>query len=57
MVQIDMGCIEYHVDLIKMVLKESGLSREQFYCSTRQTAKRIGMCCEPAESLLNWVIA
>jgi predicted RNA binding protein YcfA (HicA-like mRNA interferase family) len=42
-VQVDMGCAEYGKDLIPMVLKETGLSRDEFYSSTKNTAKKINI--------------
>jgi predicted RNA binding protein YcfA (HicA-like mRNA interferase family) len=42
-VQVDMGCPEYGKDLIPMVLKETGLSRDEFYSSTKSTAKKINI--------------
>jgi predicted RNA binding protein YcfA (HicA-like mRNA interferase family) len=53
-VQVDMGCSSYGDVLIPAVLKESHLTRDQFYCSTKSTARKINKCCEEREKLLNW---
>jgi predicted RNA binding protein YcfA (HicA-like mRNA interferase family) len=43
--QVDMGCREYNENLIPMLLKETGLTREEFYGSTKKTAKMINVEC------------
>lgn len=53
-VQIDTGCPEYDHKLIKMVLKESGLTREEFYRSTKIAAKKINKKHAQKTELLNW---
>jgi len=42
-VQVDMGCPLYGPDLMPMVLGESKLSRDDFYASTKSTAKKINI--------------
>lgn len=41
--QVDMGCPSYNSELIKLLLSETGLSREEFYGSTKSTAKKINI--------------
>jgi predicted RNA binding protein YcfA (HicA-like mRNA interferase family) len=55
--QVDSKCPIYDDTLIKMVLKETGLTREQFYCSTNSTAKKINLKCASDEELVNWALA
>ena len=38
---VDDGIDEYSDDLLKSIIGQSGLSREEFYCSTKSTAKKI----------------
>lgn len=40
-VQIDTGCPLISDYWLKLTIKQSGLTREEFYCSTRGTAKKI----------------
>lgn len=40
-VTVDKGEKEFGIDLIKNMIRQSGLSRDQFYCSTKRTAKKI----------------
>ncbi len=32
---------DFGIDLIRSMIRQSGLTREQFYCSTKKTAKKI----------------
>lgn len=43
--QVDMGCPEYDKTLIPLLLNETGLSRVEFYASTKKTAKKINVKC------------
>jgi predicted RNA binding protein YcfA (HicA-like mRNA interferase family) len=38
---------DFGIDLIKSMIRQSGLTREQFYCSTDKTAKRINKKLDP----------
>lgn len=40
-VTVDMGEKDFDKDLIKSMIRQSGLSRDEFYCSTKSTAKKI----------------
>ena len=42
-VTVDMGEEVFDVFLLKSMIAQSGLSREEFYCSTKATAKKIDM--------------
>lgn len=53
-VQIDTGASLINNKWIKLTIQQSGLTREQFYCSTKATAKKIGLKKEPREVLLSW---
>jgi predicted RNA binding protein YcfA (HicA-like mRNA interferase family) len=53
-VQIDWGIDMYNSNWIKTILEQSGLSREQFYCSTKTTAKKIGLRCATKKDLSEW---
>jgi len=55
--QVDMGCTAYGDDLIKKVLAETNMTREQFYCSTKSTAKKINGRCASDEELKAWAVA
>jgi len=55
--QIDMGNPLYDGHWLKLVIKESGMTRLQFYCSTKTTAKKIGMPCAKSEELESWALA
>jgi len=35
------------VDIIRSMIRQSGLTREQFYCSTEKTARRINKKLDP----------
>ena len=54
MVQVDMRCDVYGPGLMKRVLNESGMSREQFYCTTKSSAKKIGRPVASGEELASW---
>jgi hypothetical protein len=41
-VTVDMAEREFNDFLIKSMLRQSGMSRNEFYCSTKATAKKIG---------------
>jgi predicted RNA binding protein YcfA (HicA-like mRNA interferase family) len=56
-VQVDMGCPSYVDHWLKTAIKETGMTREQFYCSTKGTAKKINLKCAAKEELSNWVLA
>ncbi|MFN8435076.1 MAG: hypothetical protein U0V18_13705 [Anaerolineales bacterium] len=55
--QVDMGNPAYTDNWLKLVIKETGMSREDFYCSTTSTAKKINMKCASDEELKNWALA
>lgn len=40
-VTVDLHYSDYGIDLIKSMIWQSGLSRDEFYCSTKHTAKKI----------------
>lgn len=40
-VTVDMAEKDFGKDLIKSMIRQSGLSRDEFYCSTKKTAKKI----------------
>ena len=52
--QVDTGCSNYSHSLIKLLLNETMLSREEFYCSTKTTAKKINKKCVCKDELNNW---
>jgi len=56
-VQVDMGNPQYENKWVKLVIDETGMTRKQFYCSTKGTAKKINLKCAAKEELSNWVIA
>jgi predicted RNA binding protein YcfA (HicA-like mRNA interferase family) len=55
--QVDTGNPLYTDHWLKLVITQSGMSREDFYCSTTSTAKKINMKCVSEEELINWVLA
>ena len=52
--QVDTGVEVYGSKLIKMVVEQSGMTREQFYASTKSTAKKIGVKRADKDELENW---
>jgi len=54
--QIDMGADLYVKDNLKLVIKESGMNRIQFYTSTKRSAKKINKRCAPKNELLTWAV-
>jgi hypothetical protein len=38
---------DYGVDIIRSMIRQSGLTREQFYCSAEKTARRINKELDP----------
>ena len=42
-VQVDMNFEDYSGRWLKVVIVQSGLSREEFYASTKSTAKKINV--------------
>ncbi len=54
--QVDTGNPLYTGYWLKQTIKETGMTREQFYCSTKKTAKKINMKCAPDEELKNWAL-
>lgn len=52
--QIDWGIDMYNSNWIKTIIKQSGMTREQFYCSTKKTARKIGLGCADKKELANW---
>ncbi len=53
--QIDMRASEVQGHWLKLTIEQSGMTRKQFYCSTKQTAKKIGLKRVSRDKLLNWV--
>ena len=43
---VDDSIDEYCDDLLKIVIHQSGLSRDEFYRSTKSAAKKINKRCE-----------
>ncbi len=56
-VQIDMGNPVYSDTWLKLLIDETGMTREQFYCSTKASAKKINLGRAPKEDLEDWVLA
>lgn len=42
-VTVDLKIKDYSPDLMQSMIRQSGLSREDFYCSTKKTAAKINM--------------
>lgn len=55
--QIDMGNPAYSDRWLKLVIDETGMTREDFYKSTTSTAKKINLKCASDEELKNWALA
>ncbi len=55
--QVDMGNPSYKDVWLKLVIRESGMTREQFYCSTKSAAKKIGLECAEDEELISWSLS
>ena len=55
--QIDMGNSIYTDQFIKLILRQCGMTREEFYCSIKSTSRKIGMQCADKEELENWALA
>ena len=41
-VTVDAGIKQFGPDLIKSMIRQSGMSKKEFFCSTKKTAKKIG---------------
>jgi predicted RNA binding protein YcfA (HicA-like mRNA interferase family) len=41
-VTVDMSMTDYSDDLTKSMIRQSGMNRDEFYCSTKGTARKIG---------------
>lgn len=54
--QVDMGTPTYSDHYLKLLITESGMSRDEFYCSTKSTAKKINLACASDEELLQWAL-
>lgn len=52
--QVDMGADVYDVYLVKKVIAQSGLTRKQFYGSTKGTAKKINAKLATPKELETW---
>jgi predicted RNA binding protein YcfA (HicA-like mRNA interferase family) len=39
---------EFYTELMKSMIRQSGLTREEFYCSTKSTAKKINKTIDPS---------
>lgn len=46
LVTVDNSIDVYHRERLKTVISQSGLTREDFYCSTKGTAKKINKKCQ-----------
>jgi predicted RNA binding protein YcfA (HicA-like mRNA interferase family) len=55
--QVDTGNPQYTNTWISLIMEQAGMTREEFYCSTKTTAKKINHKCASAEDLRNWVLA
>jgi predicted RNA binding protein YcfA (HicA-like mRNA interferase family) len=53
-VNIDMGNPMYSKNWLQLVIEESGLDRDDFYCSTKSSAAKIGKPCASRAELSNW---
>jgi predicted RNA binding protein YcfA (HicA-like mRNA interferase family) len=40
-VTVDTAIDDYGIDLMQSMIRQSGMTRNHFYCSTRETAKKI----------------
>jgi predicted RNA binding protein YcfA (HicA-like mRNA interferase family) len=54
--QVDTGNPLYTASWLKLIIKETGMTREEFYCSTKSTAKKINLKCASDEELKNWAL-
>lgn len=41
-VTVDMAYKEFYCDIMKSMIRQSGLNRIEFYCATKETARKIG---------------
>jgi len=55
--QIDMGNPLYSEKWLKLLIHETGMTREQFYCSTKSAAKKLNLERAQKDELANWVLA
>jgi predicted RNA binding protein YcfA (HicA-like mRNA interferase family) len=55
--QVDMGNPFVTDKWIKLVILQTGMTREEFYCSTKSSAKKINLKCALDDELKNWVMA
>lgn len=55
-VQIDTGNPLYENEWIKLVIIQSGMTREQFYSTTKKTAKKVGLPLATDDEIRNWAI-
>jgi len=55
--QVDMRRAQYSEYFLKLLIQETGMSREDFYRSTKSTAKKVNLCCASAEELNTWAAA
>jgi len=55
LVTVDMGVEEYGPALMKSMIRQSGMTREEFYCTTKRTAKKIGKRPARREELATWM--
>jgi len=40
-VTVDVAMRDYGIDLMQSMIRQSGMDREEFYCATKATAKKI----------------
>jgi|SRR5690242_9960233 len=55
--QVDMGVDEVSEYWLKLTIQESGLSIEDFYCSTKTAAGKIGKRCVSDKELRAWELS
>lgn len=46
LVTVDNSIETYHRKRLKTIISQSGLTREEFYCSTKHTASKINKKCQ-----------
>lgn len=56
-VTVDIKYETFGIDLIKSMIRQSGLAKEQFYCSTKSTAKKLGKRKVKKTELEKWLAA
>lgn len=54
-VTVDVGIREFDDNLIKSMIRQSGMSKQDFYCSTKKTARKIDKRVVSKEKLTAWL--